>query len=119
MKKRRHSEEQIVGILQQYEAGAKMFDLRREYGVSVLTLHAWRRKFGGMSVSEAVRLTAMEEEFCRLNIIVAEAEVARRGTKNGRRILGSAPQGDLQDDFAKLARRKLQALRLRRSRSRA
>jgi putative transposase len=115
MKKGWPSEEQIVGILKQHEAGARLVDLRREYGISAVTLHAWRHKFGGMNVSEALQLTAMEDELRRLKVLVAQAEVARRGTKTSRRLVRQALRSEPQEEFAMLALQKLQALRLRRS----
>ena len=53
MKKRRHSEEQIIGVLKQMEAGRKVAKLAREVGVSEATLYTWKSKYGGMEVSEA------------------------------------------------------------------
>jgi len=56
MKKSRHSEEQIIGVLKQMEAGRKVVELAREVGVSEATLYTWKSKYGGMEVSEARRL---------------------------------------------------------------
>ena len=73
MKKSRYSEEQIIGILKQHEAGVKTADLCREHGISAATrFMAGRRKFGGMDVSEAQRLKTMEDENRRLKLLVAE-----------------------------------------------
>jgi putative transposase len=66
MKKKRFTEEQIIGILQEQEAGAKVADLASKYAVSEATLYNWKGKFGGMDVSEAKRLKALEEENARL-----------------------------------------------------
>jgi putative transposase len=62
MKKSRYSEEQIIGILKQHEAGVKTADLCREHGISAATFYGWKSKFGGMDVSEAARLRQMEDE---------------------------------------------------------
>ena len=62
MKRSRFSEEQIIGILKQAEAGVRVTDLCRQYGISDVTFYKWRTKFGGMSVSDAKRLRQLEEE---------------------------------------------------------
>lgn len=72
MKSSRFSEEQIIGILKQSEAGAKTSDLCRQHGISAATFYAWRSKYGGMDVSEAKRLKQLEEENAKLKRIVAE-----------------------------------------------
>jgi len=56
MKKSRFTEEQIIGILKQHEAGVKVADLSREHGISAPTFYAWKRKYGGLDVSETQRL---------------------------------------------------------------
>ena len=58
MKKSRYTEEQIIGILKQHEAGVKTADLCREHGISAATFYGWKSKYGGMDVSEAQRLKA-------------------------------------------------------------
>ena len=68
MKKSRYTEEQIIGILKQHEAGVKTADLCREHGISAATFYGWKSKFGGMDVSEAQRLSAMEDENRRLKL---------------------------------------------------
>jgi putative transposase len=72
MKKKRFTEEQIIGILREQEAGAKAVDLARKYAVSETTLYNWKAKFGGMDVSEAKRLKALEEENARLKKLLAD-----------------------------------------------
>jgi putative transposase len=72
MKKSRFTEEQIIGILKQHEAGVKVADLCREHGISAPTFYAWKSKYGGLEVSEAQRLRAMEDENRRLKHLVAD-----------------------------------------------
>jgi putative transposase len=72
MRKSRFSEAQIVHVLQQAEAGVPVDELLRKYGVSQATFYAWRKKYGGMSASEAMRLKQLEEENGRLKKVVAE-----------------------------------------------
>lgn len=72
MKNSRFSEEQIIGILKQSEAGAKTSELCRQHGISAATLYGWRSKYGGMDVSEAKRLKQLEEENSKLKRIVAD-----------------------------------------------
>ena len=73
MKKSRFSEEQIIGILREQEAGMKTADVCRKHGISEPTFYAWKAKFGGMGVSEARRLKQLEEENARLKKLLAEA----------------------------------------------
>ncbi len=72
MKSSRFSEEQIIGILKQSEAGAKTGDLCRQHGISAATFYAWRSKYGGLEVSEAKRLKQLEDENAKLKRIVAD-----------------------------------------------
>lgn len=72
MQKSRFSEEQIIGILKQSEAGVQTAELCREHGISAATFYGWKQKFGGMDVAEAQRLKAMEDENRRLKLLVAE-----------------------------------------------
>ena len=72
MKNSRFSEEQIIGILRQGEAGAKTSELCRQHGISAATFYGWRSKYGGLEVSEAKRLKQLEEENAKLKRIVAD-----------------------------------------------
>jgi putative transposase len=72
MKRNRFSEEQIIGILREHEAGAKAGDLARKHGISEATLYNWKAKFGGMDASDAKRLRALEEENNKLKRLLAE-----------------------------------------------
>ena len=72
MRKSRFSESQIIAIIREHEAGAKVEDLCRRHGVSGTTLYKWKAKYGGMDVSEAKKLKALEEENRRLKKLLAE-----------------------------------------------
>lgn len=72
MKRKRFSEEQIIGVLREHEAGTKTADLARKHGVSEATIYNWKAKYGGMDVSDAKRLKALEEENARLKKLLAE-----------------------------------------------
>jgi len=81
MKKSRYTEEQIIGILKQHEAGLKIGDLYREHGISEATFYNWKSKYGGLDVSEAQRLRLMEEENRRLKTLVADLSLDREALK--------------------------------------
>ena len=71
MKRARFTEEQIIGVLKEHEAGAKTADLARKHGPEVM-LYNWKAKYGGMDVSEAKRLKQLEEENAKLKKLLAE-----------------------------------------------
>ena len=73
MKRSRFSEEQIIGILKEHEAGVSVADLCRKHGVSDASIYNWKAKFGGMEVSEAKRLRALEDENSKLKRMLADA----------------------------------------------
>ena len=72
MKNQRFTEEQIIAVLKEQEAGMKVADLCRKYGISDATFYNWKAKYGGMEVSEAKRLKALEEENAKLKKLLAE-----------------------------------------------
>ena len=82
MKKTRYSEEQIIGVLKEMEAGRKVGEVAREIGVSEATLYTWKSKYGGMDVNEARRLRALEEENRRLKHLVADLSLDREALKS-------------------------------------
>ncbi|MBW1904703.1 MAG: transposase [Deltaproteobacteria bacterium] len=72
MKRHRYTEEQIIGILKEAEAGVPLADLVRKHGISSASFYAWRKKYGGMEVSDAKKLRALEDENRRLKKLVAD-----------------------------------------------
>jgi len=73
--KKRFSEEQIIRVLKEAEAGAKTGDLCRRHGISEGTFYNWKAKFGGMDVSDAKRLRQLETENAKLKRLLADAEL--------------------------------------------
>lgn len=74
MKRGRFSEEQIIGILKQVEAGRSVAEVCREHGVGESTYYKWKSRYGGMDVNEARRLRSMEDENARLKRLCSESE---------------------------------------------
>lgn len=72
MKRHRYTEEQIIGILKEAEAGVPLQDLVCKHGISSASFYAWRKKYGGMEVSDAKKLRALEDENRRLKKLVAD-----------------------------------------------
>ena len=72
MKRTRFSEEQIIGVLKEAEAGAKTVDLARRHGGSEATIYNWKSKYGGLEVSDARRLKELESENARLKRLLAD-----------------------------------------------
>jgi putative transposase len=73
MKPSRFTEEQIIGILREHETGAKTADVCRKHGISSATFYKWKAKYGGLEVSDARRLKALEDENAKLKKLLAEA----------------------------------------------
>ena len=72
MKRSRFSDEQIIGVLKENEAGATVDELCRRHGISSATFYAWRKKFGGMEVTDAKRLRELESENAKLKRLLAD-----------------------------------------------
>ena len=75
MKRSRFTEEQIIGILREQEAGVPVADLCRKHGLSSPTFYKWKAKYGGMDVSEARRLKALEDENAKLKRMLADSRL--------------------------------------------
>jgi putative transposase len=82
MKRSKFTEEQIVAILREQEAGEKTADVCRRHGVSSATFYAWKAKYGGMDVSDAKRLKALEEENGKLKRLLADAMLDNTALKD-------------------------------------
>lgn len=82
MKRNRFSEEQIIGILKEHEAGVPVADLCRKHGVSNASIYKWKAKYGGMDVREAKRLKALEDENARLKKLLADSMLDNAALKD-------------------------------------
>ncbi len=81
MKRKRYSEEKIISILKEHEAGASVPDISRRHGIAENTIYRWKSKFGGMEVSEAKRLRELEQENAKLKRLLGEAELDKAALK--------------------------------------
>jgi putative transposase len=82
VKRSRFTEEQIIKVLKEHELGAKTADLCRKHGISEATFYNWKSKFGGMDVSEARRLKALEDENRKLKKLLAESMLDNAALKD-------------------------------------
>lgn len=82
MKAKRFTEEQIIGVLREADAGAKTKELCRRHGISEATFYNWKAKYAGMTVSEARRLKEVEQENAKLKRLLAEAELDKAALKD-------------------------------------
>ncbi|WP_405051398.1 IS3 family transposase [Sphingomonas sp. LC-1] len=111
MKRKQFSEEQIIGILKEAEAGAVVTELCRKHGMSSATYYAWKAKYGGLEVSEAKRLRALEDENGRLKRLLADAMLDNAGLKDllGKKVVSVAAKREavarLQAGFGMSERR--------------
>jgi putative transposase len=92
MKRARFSEEQIIQVLREAEAGVKVSELCRRHGISDATFYTWRSKYGGLEISEMRRLRQLEEENRRLKSIVADQALDIRALKDVLAKNGNGPR---------------------------
>jgi putative transposase len=81
VKRKQYREEKIISILKEHEAGASVPELARRHGVAENTIYRWKSKFGGMDVSDAKKLRALEQENQKLKRLLAEAELDKAALK--------------------------------------
>jgi putative transposase len=81
MGRKNFTEEQIIGVLKQADAGAKTADLCRQHGITTTTFYRWKAKYGGMNVSEARRLKALEIENSKLKHMLADSMIDNKALK--------------------------------------
>jgi len=82
MKRKRFTEEQIIGVLKEHDLGAKTADLCRKHGISEATFYNWKSKFGGLDVSEAKRLKQLRDENGKLKKLLADAMLDNAALKD-------------------------------------
>jgi putative transposase len=82
MKRKRFTEEQIIGVLKEAAAGVKTADLARRHGISEATIYNWKAKYGGMEVSEAKRLRSLEDENAKLKRLLADTMLDNAALKD-------------------------------------
>jgi putative transposase len=95
MKQSRFTEERIIAILREHEAGSKTGDVCRQHGISSATFYKWKAKYGGLDVSEARRLKILTDENAKLKKLLAEAMLDNHGSDllHGRTNVGAIPIG--------------------------
>ena len=82
MKHKRFSDEQVIGVLKEHEAGGKVDDICRRHAISSATFYTWRKKYGGMEASDAKRLRELEAENAKLKKLLAEAHLDMHALKS-------------------------------------